>query len=56
MKKIYIPENGNGLDEGYYTIDEIVDLLKDNCDNATRVFYIADRIETARAWPESTYE
>ena len=45
MNRVYIPENGNGIKEGFYSINDICELLKDNLDNPTRIFYIADMIQ-----------
>lgn len=42
---IYIPENDFGILEGYYSTNEIVNLLRKNCNNPQAVQFIADMME-----------
>ena len=45
---IYIPENEYGITEGYYNINEVVNLLRKKCDNPQAVHFIADMMEVQR--------
>ena len=45
MNKIYIPNNENNIKEGSYSLSAICELLKDNMNNSTAIFYIVDQIE-----------
>lgn len=42
---IYIPENEYGILEGYYSTNEIANLLRENCNNPHLVSFIADMLE-----------
>ena len=41
---IHIPKNGNRIKEGFYNMRKISELLMDNIDNPTGIYYIADCI------------
>jgi hypothetical protein len=45
IEKIYFPENDYGIKVGYYTWHELVALLRENCDKAEVVRFIADMME-----------
>ena len=42
---LFIPENEYGIKEGYYTINEIVQMLRANCRRPEIVRFIADMME-----------
>jgi hypothetical protein len=42
---LFIPENEYGIKEGYYTINEIVEILRSNCRRPEVVHFIADMME-----------
>lgn len=42
---IYIPENKYGIQPGYYTINSIVQLLRENKYDIHKVQFIADMME-----------
>jgi len=43
--KLYIPENDCGIEEGYYSMNEVVQLLRDNCKKPDVVYFLADMLE-----------
>lgn len=46
MQKIYIPSNGVGIAEGYYTVHRgIVALLREHKHNSAAIQFIADMLE-----------
>jgi len=44
-KTIFIPKNDVIKEHGYFTINQIVDLLRKYCKNPDRVYFIADMLE-----------
>jgi len=42
---LYIPENECGIREGYYTIQDLVKLLRERCGDRDAVHFIADMLE-----------
>ena len=41
----WIPENKYNIEEGTYTINGLVELLRLNCENSEAVYFIADMME-----------
>tara|TARA_R100000458_G_scaffold8963_1_gene7109 strand:+ start:994 stop:1254 length:261 start_codon:yes stop_codon:yes gene_type:complete len=56
MNKIYIPNNENNIKEGSYSLSAICELLKDNMNNSTAIFYIVDQIEEELLSEKDTYK
>ena len=56
MNKIYIPNNENNIKEGSYSLSAICELLKDNMNNSTAIFYIVDQIEEELSSEKDTYK
>ena len=42
---IWIPENKHGIEEGAYSNNEIVELLRDNCKKPKVIYFLADMLE-----------
>jgi hypothetical protein len=42
---LYIPENDLGVDEGYYSVNQIVELLREHCDQPEVVRFVVDMME-----------
>ena len=42
---IYIPENESGVREGYYEMNQLVQLLRDNCEKPRVIYFLADMME-----------
>lgn len=42
---LFIPENNFGIDEGYYSTNQIVDFLRWNSNNPDAICFIADMME-----------
>lgn len=43
--KIFMPDNEYGIDEGYYTWDDLVNLLRTHKNNPEAIQFIADMME-----------
>lgn len=43
--QIYMPDNEDGIEEGYYDWQELVQLLRDNKNNPEANQFIADMME-----------
>ncbi len=42
---LYIPNNELGIEEGYYLVNEVVELLREYCDRPEVVRFVADMLE-----------
>jgi hypothetical protein len=42
---LYIPENEFDIEEGYYSVNEVVELLRKHRNQPDVVFFIADMLE-----------
>lgn len=45
LDNLYIPDNEFGIAERYYTTNEVVELLRDNCNKPDVIYFIADMME-----------
>lgn len=43
--RLYIPENKYGLRVGYYSLKEVVQLLRNFCHQPEVIYFIADMLE-----------
>ena len=43
--RLFIPDNDYGIEKGYYSMNEVVKLLRDNCRKPDVVYFIADMLE-----------
>ena len=43
--KLYIPENDCGIENGYYSMNEVVALLRKYAEKPDVVYFIADMLE-----------
>ena len=42
---IWIPEKKHGIEKGAYSNNEIVALLRDNCEKPKVIYFLADMLE-----------
>jgi len=42
---LYIPENKVGVMEGYYSRNQFVKLMRDNCKDSEAIYFLADMLE-----------
>lgn len=43
--QVYVPSNDYGIESRYYTVNELVDLLRESSSNSQIVYFIADMME-----------
>lgn len=42
---LFIPDNKMGIERGYYTRNEFVKLVRDNCKDPKVIYFLADMLE-----------
>jgi hypothetical protein len=42
---LFIPDNDYGIEKGYYSMNELVQMLRANCDKPDVVHFLADMME-----------